>query len=92
MSLEQLRFAGVFEAVEIRKKGYPFRHSHEVFFKTYRPVVKNVVSRREWDQARQSQNYAGLCKKLLTEMKKKIPVSFLTCFLYFPVLRVLALF
>jgi myosin heavy subunit len=75
MSLEQLRFAGVFEAVEIRKKGYPFRHSHEIFFKTYRPVVKNVVTRREWDQARQSSNYVGLCKKLLGAMKKTIPAS-----------------
>ncbi|KAH9252191.1 hypothetical protein BASA81_009783 [Batrachochytrium salamandrivorans] len=29
--LRQLRYSGVFEAVEIRKQGYPFRYKHEVF-------------------------------------------------------------
>ena len=28
-ALEQLRYSGVFEAVEIRKKGYPFRLTHK---------------------------------------------------------------
>lgn len=31
MCLEQLRYAGVFEAVQIRKKGYPFRYTFERF-------------------------------------------------------------
>ena len=33
MSLEQLQYSGVFEAIEIRKKGFPFRLTHERFFK-----------------------------------------------------------
>ena len=33
MCLEQLRYAGVFEAVSIRKQGYPFRFTHEDFYK-----------------------------------------------------------
>jgi hypothetical protein len=33
MSLQQLRYAGVFEAVRIRQTGYPFRYSHENFLK-----------------------------------------------------------
>ena len=43
MSLEQLRFAGVFEAVSIRKQGYPFRHSHENFFKIYRCIAPRAT-------------------------------------------------
>ena len=31
--LLQLRYAGVFEAVKIRQQGFPFRWTHEVFFK-----------------------------------------------------------
>ena len=34
--LDQLRYAGVFEAVKIRQQGFPFRWTHEVFFKRYR--------------------------------------------------------
>jgi hypothetical protein len=34
--LDQLKYAGVFEAVKIRQQGFPFRWSHEVFFKRYR--------------------------------------------------------
>jgi len=33
MCLEQLRYAGVFEAVSIRKQGFPFRFTHEDFYK-----------------------------------------------------------
>lgn len=33
--LQQLTYAGVFEAVNIRRKGYPFRLTHEKFFKRY---------------------------------------------------------
>ena len=36
MAIEQLTYAGVFEAVKIRKSGYPFRLPHAVFAATYR--------------------------------------------------------
>ena len=36
MCLEQLRYAGVFEAVRIRMQGYPFRYDHEHFFKRFK--------------------------------------------------------
>jgi len=39
LSLEQLRFAGVFEAVTIRKRGYPFRYTHKLFFQRFRPIL-----------------------------------------------------
>ena len=32
----QLRCSGVFEAVQIRKQGYPFRYPHRTFFRKYR--------------------------------------------------------
>jgi myosin heavy subunit len=36
LCLLQLRYAGVFDAVTIRQQGFPFRWTHEVFFKRYR--------------------------------------------------------
>lgn len=35
MVLQQLTYAGVFEAVNIRRKGFPFRLTHEKFFKRF---------------------------------------------------------
>ena len=35
MVVEQLLYSGVFEATEIRKKGYPFRLSHERFYRKF---------------------------------------------------------
>ena len=34
-TLEQLRYSGIFEAVSIRKQGYPFRLPHAYFFQRY---------------------------------------------------------
>ena len=45
MSLEQLTYAGVFEAVQIRKTGYPFRLAHGRFASRYRPLLKTKHSR-----------------------------------------------
>jgi hypothetical protein len=36
MILQQLRYAGVFEAVRIRQSGFPFRYKHELFVRRYR--------------------------------------------------------
>jgi len=40
MSLEQLTYAGVFEAVKIRKSGFPFRLLHKSFVARYRCLAK----------------------------------------------------
>jgi len=40
--LLQLRFAGVFEAVSIRKQGYPFRDKHAAFYKKYAEAVARL--------------------------------------------------
>ena len=43
-SLEQLRYSGIFEAVKIRKEGYPFRYTHQQFVHRYRclPMTKGI--------------------------------------------------
>jgi len=38
MVLEQLTYSGVFEAIQIRKSGYPFRYRHLDFCKKYRAI------------------------------------------------------
>lgn len=43
--LEQLTYAGVFEAVQIRKTGYPFRLTHSRFAGRYRPLLKTKQGR-----------------------------------------------
>jgi len=40
MSLRQLRYAGVFEAVSIRKNGFPYRLSYEDFVKRFYMISK----------------------------------------------------
>ena len=42
MTLEQLTYSGIFEAVEIRKQGYPFRLSHRLFFCRYSHLLKQL--------------------------------------------------
>ncbi|KAL6056612.1 myosin-5 isoform X3, variant 2 [Balamuthia mandrillaris] len=43
MSLQQLRYAGVFEAVRIRQTGFPFRYTHEKFLERYGFMKKDVI-------------------------------------------------
>ncbi|CAK9109242.1 High molecular weight form of myosin-1 (High molecular weight form of myosin I) (HMWMI) [Durusdinium trenchii] len=44
LCIEQLRYSGIFEAIEIRKQGFPFRRSHEVFYQRYRVAVGDPSS------------------------------------------------
>jgi len=51
--LQQLRYAGVFEAVKIRQQGFPFRWTHQVFYERYRHVggpehTGRVALDRDW--------------------------------------------
>ena len=47
MTLEQLRYSGVFEAVKIRKSGYPFRKPHSQFVHRYACLLPPAVAARE---------------------------------------------
>lgn len=40
LALEQLRYSGVFEAVQIRQSGYPFRLTHKKFILRCRLVQR----------------------------------------------------
>ena len=40
MCIEQLRYSGVFEAVEIRKTGFPFRLTHKQFVARFRCLIQ----------------------------------------------------
>ena len=71
-SLQQLRFAGVFEAVAIRKQGFPFRETHESFYKKYRIIspacmaieaAHRVPPWLEWSP----DQFAEGCRKLLQD-------------------------
>eukprot|EP00946_MAST-07B_sp_MAST-7B-sp1_P004575 g4575.t1 len=42
-TLAQLRCSGVFEAVEIRKQGFPFRLHHNLFYNRYVPILKKWI-------------------------------------------------
>eukprot|EP00808_Paulinella_micropora_P018987 g73411.t1 len=59
MVLEQLTYSGVFEAVEIRKKGFPFRWSHKDFMNRF----KVILPKKKWSDPK-----AG-CLELIKAMK-----------------------
>jgi hypothetical protein len=67
--LEQLRFAGVFEAVQIRKKGYPFRRSHRQFFQAYRCVETPAVA-KAWAEAKRAGTWRTAVEALLAALAK----------------------
>uniref|UniRef100_A0A7S3YTA7 Uncharacterized protein n=1 Tax=Lotharella globosa TaxID=91324 RepID=A0A7S3YTA7_9EUKA len=60
MVLLQLQYSGVFEAVEIRKKGFPFRLTHEEFYKHYRCIKP---------KARYPADNKGKCAVIMKELK-----------------------
>ncbi len=67
MILQQLRYAGVFEAVRIRKTGYPFRYTHEEFAKRYRLLAKHVLNKGDYKT--QCQNILKAIKGNMSELQ-----------------------
>ena len=61
-SYAQLRCSGVFEAVTIRKCGYPFRLTHENFFKRFRILLRNKYPRPE------APNYTQAAQQLRADL------------------------
>jgi len=62
MVLLQLQYSGVFEAVQIRKRGFPFRHTHGDFYRRYRCSLGREYN---WPS-----NEIECCKILLDHMKQ----------------------
>ena len=67
--LEQLRYSGVFEAVAIRKSGYPFRYKHEYFFRRYHMLMDLQVKRNLNDQM-QEKKWKECCEALIDSAKR----------------------
>ena len=67
--MEQLKYSGIFEAVTIRKSGYPFRYSHEQFWKRFKCLVSGI------DAKSKANDYAGLSSLLLDGLVSDIPVG-----------------
>lgn len=67
MCLEQLTYAGVFEAVQIRKTGYPFRLSHQRFVARYRSLLKN---NQNWARLSSSGDLVATCRAILTSVQQ----------------------
>lgn len=70
MCLEQLRYAGVFEAVRIRQTGYPFRHSHDDFRKRYGFMVPEHKSVK---------GAKAICKAILAGLAASSKMNFDEC-------------
>lgn len=58
MILEQLTNSGVFEAVKIRKSGFPFRYTHEMFCRRFKAVLPKL----------RLNNFKDCASKLITAM------------------------
>jgi len=57
---EQLTYSGVFEAVAIRKQGYPFRLSHSEFAERYSKIVDGGVD---------GNSKLAICEKIVKKLK-----------------------
>ena len=62
---EQLTYSGVFEAVAIRKKGFPFRLSHENFASRYKCTLKLAKGGRKGDWSDPGSDPRAVCQKII---------------------------
>eukprot|EP01122_Echinamoeba_exundans_P012210 TRINITY_DN5050_c0_g1_i1.p1 TRINITY_DN5050_c0_g1~~TRINITY_DN5050_c0_g1_i1.p1 ORF type:complete len:1669 (+),score=459.37 TRINITY_DN5050_c0_g1_i1:93-5099(+) len=68
MVLRQLRYAGVFGAVDIRKRGFPFRMSFEDFWKRFNILAGKETRGANW--AESMQNLFGVISNQLPPLQK----------------------
>ena len=68
--LHQLRCSGVFDAIAIRKQGYPFRRSHQEFFDTYRFLV-DKETRKNWRRTHAANDYKSLADCLVGNLRRE---------------------
>eukprot|EP00924_Labyrinthula_sp_SR-Ha-C_P000553 maker-scaffold_27-snap-gene-2.56-mRNA-1 protein AED:0.17 eAED:0.17 QI:0/0/0/1/1/1/2/0/1327 len=64
--VEQLRYSGVFEAVDIRKTGYPFRFTHKKFVYRYSCINHKYKYKTKVSE----ENYADRVKEILDVSKQ----------------------
>lgn len=65
LCLDQLTYAGVFEAVQIRKNGYPFRLPHARFAARYYPMLKH-----KGRKITKSANALDTCRHILSSVNQ----------------------
>ncbi len=65
LSLEQLTYSGVFEAVQIRKQGYPFRWTYAAFATRYRCINPNYKYKNKVKGASDTEGAKALCREIL---------------------------
>ena len=68
--LRQLRYAGVFEAVTIRQTGFPFRLTHENFYKRYKSLV------REENLDSSTKQWKKFCEIICKKMAEKKDMTY----------------
>jgi hypothetical protein len=68
MCLEQLTYAGVFEAVQIRKTGYPFRLPHSRFAARYRPLLKQAGKPTGGGRGGKNEDPVNTCRLILSSV------------------------
>ena len=67
--LQQLRYAGVFEAVRVRQLGFPFRYKHAVFYMRYRCIgTSKFLTNLPPGGVNSSFNFKQGCKDLLDDV------------------------
>jgi len=66
MSLEQLRYAGVFEAISIRQQGFPFRYDHEEFIRRFKCIT---LKEDGWIPLK-SKKKVDMCKEIMAISKQ----------------------
>lgn len=71
MCLDQLRYSGVFEAVKIRKTGYPFRFTHQAFAARFRPISLNKQFVSSLANGGRGGDDVALCREILNLDKIK---------------------
>jgi myosin heavy subunit len=69
MCLDQLRYSGVFEAVKIRKTGYPFRWTHQAFAARFRPISLDKNFRSSLKNDGRGDDAVATCREIL-KLKK----------------------
>lgn len=71
MCLDQLRYSGVFEAVKIRKTGYPFRWTHRAFSSRFRPISLDKDFRSSLKDDGRGDDAVSTCREILKLKKLK---------------------
>lgn len=72
MCIEQLRYSGVFEAVQIRKTGFPFRMTHQQFVARYAYVNEATRAAARGAHSNPSTDWPSVVQRILDKCKQNL--------------------